>query len=99
MREHCGIHAYQDMMSQGRTVDNGTMPNGTLIANSKRGVGIQMERAIILDIRAATYDDGSGITTHDGIVPDAGGFVDGDVADNHCAGADEDIIGDGEPYA
>jgi hypothetical protein len=57
-----------------------------------------MQRAIVLDIGMMPDDDGRGITANDGIVPDAGSLVNGDIANNHRAGRDKDIFGNGGPY-
>src|SRR2546425_3529681 len=97
MRQHHCVHRDQHTVTYCCTVNNGTMADGTFVANRERCICIYMECAVVLDICATPYDDGCAIAAHDGIVPDACAFVNGDVADDHCTGGDEDVFGDGRP--
>src|SRR5207237_10657263 len=54
-----------------------------------------MQRTIVLDVCTATYDDRSGIPSHNSVVPDACTLLYGDIADDHCARGDKYVFGDG----
>jgi len=95
VRQHYGIHAYEDMVSKGRAVDDGSMPNGTFITNSEGRVLVDVQGAIILDIGTTPDHDGGRVSAHDGIVPDACAFMDSDVSNDDCAWGNEDIFGNG----
>src|SRR5712691_4742426 len=87
------------MIVQCCAVDDGSMSNCTLFTNGQGGVGINMQGAIILNVSARTNDDGSGIATYNGVVPDACTSMDGDIANDHSPRGNEDIVGDGWPNA
>src|ERR1700694_1617950 len=69
------------------------------ITDGQGRVGIDVQRAIILNVRVSSNHDGSHIATHYGVVPDARALGNSDVANNHGSRRDKNIIGDSRPEA
>ena len=90
-----GGYRYQHMMAQGCPVYNRAVSNSTLITNRQGSVCIDMQRTIVLDVCTATYDDRSGIRSHNSVVPDACTLLYGDIADDHCTRGDKNVFSDG----
>src|ERR1043166_5728674 len=99
MREYRGIHPYQDVIADGCAVNDGAVTQCALFADGKGCIGVDVQRAIVLDVGAAADDYGGAVSAHDGVVPDACPCMYGDVADDHRAGGDEDVVSDGGPGA
>src|SRR5579872_4906554 len=85
------------MMPYRRAMHYGAVSDRAFIADGQGRVRIDMQRAVILYIRAPTDDDRGHVATHYGIVPDARAFCYSDIANNHCAGRDKYIVRDGGP--
>src|SRR6266487_3890551 len=78
-------------------MNDGSVPDSTRVTNSKGRVHVHVQRAVILDIRVVADDDGRAISAYHGVVPDAGAFVDGNIADDHRTGGNKYIICNGWP--
>src|SRR5437660_3031480 len=97
MRQHSSIHPNQHMIAYGCAVDNGAVSNCTLVANGEGCIGIDVQGAVVLNVGTATDDNGCGVPAHDCVIPDAGAFVDDDVANDHCTRGDKYVVCDGRP--
>src|SRR5215469_7434777 len=73
-------------------MNDGPVPDSTLVTNSKGCVHVHVQRAVILDVCAAADDDRRAISTYHGVVPNARAFVDGNVADDLRAGGNKYVV-------
>jgi hypothetical protein len=94
MRQYNSVHAYQHVIGYRGTMNDGTVPDRTFVANGQRGILIDMQHAVILNVGSPTNHDRSAISTHDGVIPDACTLSNGDVADDHRAWGNEDVLFD-----
>src|SRR6266702_5927527 len=61
VRQHNCIHGDQHTIAHRRSVDDGSMPNGTLVAKREGCIHVYMQCTVVLDVRAAADDDGCAI--------------------------------------
>src|SRR5258706_14039837 len=94
MREYDCVHGYQHVISYCSTMNDGTVPDRTFVANCQRRILVDMQHAVILYVGSPTNHDRGAISTHDGVVPDACALSNGDVADDHRSWGDEDVLFD-----
>src|SRR5579883_413793 len=99
VREDNGVHANKYMVTYRRAMHDSAVTDRTLIPNRQGRILIDVQHAVILNIGAASNDDGRAISSHDRIVPDAGPFANGDIANDHRARGNEDVALDGGRYA
>src|SRR5579859_5557560 len=87
------------MMLDGRAMHYRAVSDGAVIADGQRGVGIDVQRAIILYIGTLPDHDRGHVAAHHGIVPDAGPFVNSDIANHNSAWRDKYVVGNSGPDA
>jgi hypothetical protein len=99
MIQHSGIHSYQHSISECRAMENDIMSDSTLFAYRQESIGIEVERAVILNVGASPDDNGAGICAYNRVVPDAHSLVKSNITDDHRIRSNEDVFRNGRPFA
>src|SRR5205085_5536901 len=97
--QHNGVHSHEHPITKRRAMDNGIMSDSTFLTHSQRRIFVEVKRAVILNVRAATDDDGAGISADDCVIPDTHSFVNGDITDNHRIRANKYVFRNSAPLA
>lgn len=105
--EQDGAHADQRVRADGLAVHDGVVANHDIAANRQRTVAHDVDRCVVLDVRAAPDADRLEIAAHDAGKPDARILADDDVAGHACRRRNEDrridlwplaLVGYDEPH-
>lgn len=83
------MHANEDVVREGGTVDDCGVADDTVGANGTRRSGVGMNHCIVLDIGSFTNANGVGIASENRTKPKGGICLDGDIADGCRVGGDE----------
>ena len=88
--EHDSPHADQRVRADALAVDDGVVTNHDIVADGQRAVSHDMNRRVVLDVRAAADADRLEIAAHDAAKPDARILANHDVASHACRRRNED---------
>src|SRR6266566_579565 len=99
VRKHYRIHADQHPITDGCSMHNGIMSNGTFLTNSQWCITIHMQRTIILDIGATSNHNWRTISAYYCVIPDTGSLMNGHIANNHGSWCNKYILCNRRPYS